>query len=267
MKEMSLRESQMATKELLKQFDELCDSLGIRYFLMYGTLIGAIRHKGFIPWDDDLDVGMFYDDYQILCTYFKEHDNPIMELHNQETQKDCFYNIARICDKAHQLIFAGKDYKSGLFIDIYVMEGLGKEEDQPYWDSRFAEYDKWRKSVYICTNKAFLYGNGVLHKLANIPYVMKSKRRGKKYYIDQFNNHKMFSIEESDYIGVPAWETVRYPKDLFDETIRIGFEDITVSIPKQYDELLRIDYGDYMTPPPEKDRVPYHGYIAYTLED
>ena len=66
MHEMSIREIQVATKELLKSFDTLCAKLNLQYWLMFGSLLGAVRHKGFIPWDDDLDVGMFHEDYKKL---------------------------------------------------------------------------------------------------------------------------------------------------------------------------------------------------------
>ena len=64
MKELSLREIQLVEFEVLKKLKELCEKLNLRYYLFYGTLLGAVRHQGFIPWDDDIDIGMFHEDYE-----------------------------------------------------------------------------------------------------------------------------------------------------------------------------------------------------------
>ena len=263
MKEMTLEEVQKATKELLVEFDNICNEIGIRYFLMYGSLLGAIRHKGFIPWDDDLDVGMFESDYLKLCNYFKANNNLELELHNQDSTEHCFFNIARVCEKKHRLVFDNKKYTSGLFIDIYVMEGLGDTEDQLYWNQRFKKHSGWRKGVYVNSNEGFLYGNGVLHKILNIPFCLFARKRGKQYYINKFNSHKKYDINDSKFIGCPSWEESRYERKWFDSIISTEFEDIEVLIPAAFDEILTSEYGDYMKLPPIENRKPYHGYRAY----
>ena len=263
MKEMNLEDVQKDTKELLVVFDKICNNLGLKYFLIYGTLLGAIRHKGFIPWDDDLDVGMFEDDYKRLCSYFNDTNNSELELHNQNTSEHCFYNIARVCDKKHRLVFENKKYTSGLFIDIYVFEGLGDDEDQFYWNQRFKKHPRWRKGVYINSNEDFLYGNGMVHKILNIPFCLIARKRGKKYYINKFNSHKKYDINDSKYIGCPSWEESRYERKWFDSIIYSEFEDIKALIPAAFDEILTSEYGDYMKLPSEEKRKPYHGYKAY----
>lgn len=267
MNEMDLKDIQKVTLSILKQFDEICSKLDINYYLMFGTLLGAIRHKGFIPWDDDLDVAVFADDYLLLQQYFeKQHDYPL-ELHEQETNKNCFYNIGRICEKRHRLVFDKKKYTSGVFIDVYVLEGLGRKEDLPYWNNRYKKYNKYRKGVYCCVNQSLLYGSGIVHQILNIPFVVISKIRGKHYYIDKLNDYKSFSVSDSDYVGIPRWEECIYPKVCFTELLRVPFEDTFTSIPAGYEEILRIEFGDYMKLPAEKDRKPQHGYKAYKLEE
>lgn len=264
MHEMSIREIQVATKELLKSFDTLCAKLNLQYWLMFGSLLGAVRHKGFIPWDDDLDVGMFHEDYKKLCDYLIQNESEF-ELHNQDTQINCFYNISRVCDKKHKLVFNNRDYTSGIFLDIYDFEGLGGEQDIAYWDKRFSNYNSWRKGIDLCTKNTLFYGNSLVHKVLNIPLLLCAKLLGKNYFIKKFNNYKHFNLTTSIYVGIPCWEEVRYRKSLFGSFIKVPFEDIVVAIPEQYDTLLSIMYGDYMQLPPKDNRVPNHHYRAYRL--
>ena len=147
MEKMNLRQTQLATKDLLFHFDKLCSSLGIKYYLLFGTLLGAIRHGGFIPWDDDIDVGIMQDDYKLLEDYFNTTNDPIMEFHNPHTVKDCFFNISRVCDKKHYLVFQNRSYTSGLFIDVYLLEGMGNDEDSDYWRKQYKRIIRWRKGA------------------------------------------------------------------------------------------------------------------------
>lgn len=262
MKKMNQREIQIATKDLLYQFDKLCSSLGIKYFLVYGTLLGAIRHGGYIPWDDDIDVGMMPDDYKVLLDYFSKNHDSLMELHNLKTVKNCFYNISRVCEKNHYLVFENRDYVSGLFIDVYPIEGMGGDEDTSYWNEQFRKIRKWRKGAFISTYNSIFYGKNLTHKILNIPNVIIAKVRGKNYYFDKINDHKYFDIEHSKYVGV-CWDTNRYPKEIFEDTLRVRFEDIEVTVPKGFEKYLTILYGDWKKLPEASKRVPHHGYEAY----
>ena len=265
--ELTIRESQLAALEILKKIDEYCNKLDIKYWLMYGTLIGAVRHDGFIPWDDDLDIGMFQDDYMKFSSFFQKNQGDLLplEIHNQNTNEDCFFNIVRVCDKRYFLEFDGMNYVSGIFVDIYVFEGLGRKQDLKYWEKRFKKYDYYRKMVYMSCNTSIFYGSNFIHKIANLPWNIISKIRGKKYYIDKFNSYKKFSLKDSDYVGVPSWEKVLYKKTLFTKVVRKNFEGYQFLIPMKYDELLKIDYGNYMELPDVTERCPHHGYRAYKI--
>ena len=262
MEKMNLREIQIATKDLLYQFDRLCTSLGIKYYLMCGTLLGAIRHGGFIPWDDDIDVGMMIDDYSALLEYFGKNDDSLMELHNLKTVANCYYNISRVCEKKHYLVFENRKYVSGLFIDVYPIEGMGGDEDTSYWDEQFRKIRKWRKGAFMSTSNSIFYGKNLTNKILNIPNVITAKTLGKNYYFDKIDNHHYFDIEHSKYVGV-CWDTVRYPKEIFEDTLRVMFEDIEVTVPKEYEKYLNLEFGDWKKLPKASDRVPHHGYEAY----
>lgn len=125
---LALEEIQEASLHILEKIADLCDQLHLRYYLIYGTLIGAIRHKGFIPWDDDLDIMMPRPDYEKLITYFIENTDALrpLELFEPRVNPDYPYMIARISDNRYILdVTNEKDYGIGVFIDIYPYDGLG----------------------------------------------------------------------------------------------------------------------------------------------
>ena len=132
MKELTLREIQLGELGVLKKLKEICEDQGLRYFLFFGTLLGAIRHKGFIPWDDDVDVGMPREDYEKLLGYFRENSDALLpfRLMHFSTNENYIYPIARICDTRYQVDYSEtKEYGLGLFIDIYPFDGWGDTEE------------------------------------------------------------------------------------------------------------------------------------------
>lgn len=262
---MSFRETQLATLELLKKIDKICQELDIQYFIMFGTLIGAIRHKGYIPWDDDIDIGIKAKDYKKFVEYFVKNKDKCapLEIHNQKTNKDCFYNISRVVDNTYHLEFENMKYTSGTFVDVYPLEGLGKESDLEYWKKRFKKYLILQRGVYLNCAPSIWFGKTKLKRILNLPYMLFARLVGKQFFINRFNKHKRFSWEDSEYIGTPCWIRDIFKKEDFDEAIRAPFEDTEVWIPKNYDSILRMAYGDYMKLPPEDKRVPHHDYSAY----
>lgn len=261
---MSLREIQIAALEILKEIDRICNDLKINYYLWYGSLLGAVRHKGFIPWDDDLDIAMKIEDYKVFIDYFRS--NKVIEpfeIHNFETNKYCGYNITRVCDNRYVLEFNQSRYTSGIFVDIYPLEGLGNEKMTPYWKKHYKKLPCLYKHLALCCTNSFLYGKNIVTKIGNIPNYIISNILGKKYYIDKLNSYPKIAIKDSKYIGIPAWDYGIFPKEWFNEIIKVPFEGIMVPIPRDYDLILRSMYNDYMKLPSDKERVPHHNYVAY----
>ena len=263
--EMTVRESQLAALGILKKVDNILKELDIEYIAMYGTLLGAIRHKGFIPWDDDLDIGIRKSDYFKLKKYFQNNKSNLfpLELHDTKLNKDCFYNMARISDTTYFYSFDQMRYTSGAFIDVYMLEGLGNDEDIEYWKNRFARYPYHQKWLYMSCTKGVLFGNSNIHQLLNIPRCIIAKILGRDYFLKWFNDKKEFDWDESTYIGNPMWETTRYKKEWIENPIRVQFEDMLISVPSNYETILRRSYNNYMELPPENDRKPSHGYVGY----
>lgn len=263
MEEIDIKIAQSEALAIYKKVKYICNEIGITCFSMYGTTLGTVRHHGFIPWDDDLDLGMFIDDYKEFINYFKKNNNQVMglSLSNCDTDSKCFFNITRVCDESNYICeFDDYIYKSGIFIDIYPVEGLGNDGDKDYWMRRFKKYHNHVKQVSLACSIGFLHGKDSLHKILNFPVVVYSKIKGRNSALRWFDDRKQFELDQSTYVGVPKWEITYYRKEWFDEFIELAFEDTTMSVPKGYKDILTKSYGDYMKLPSKEKRVPSHGY-------
>ena len=133
MKELSLREVQLGELEILKRLDSICREQGLKYFLYAGTMIGAVRHKAFIPWDDDIDVAMPRRDYDRLMAWWDEHgaQEAPLRMMNIHTNPKYIYPISRLCDTRYQVDYEGtREYGLGLFVDIYPFDGCGSTQEE-----------------------------------------------------------------------------------------------------------------------------------------
>lgn len=268
--QMNLQDTQRASLVVLKELDRICIEKNYKYWITFGTLIGAIRHKGFIPWDDDIDIAMPRDDYDKLIDYLNnEYNNDEFEIHTFLNNDTYPFYISRFCDKKHELVFDGYNYKSGCFVDIYPYDGMGQKEDYEYWKSIKPKLHSLTKKLIMSEQASIMYGSSLIHKFGNLPQLLVSKIFGRKYYYNRLDSYrKKYTWDESDFVGVICWSTGTYcyPKEWFSEFERIPFEDIEVNAPKEYDQILRFLYGDYMQLPPEEKRVPQHGFTAYRNE-
>ena len=123
-KELSLEECKHVSLQVLIKFDQICKVKGLRYYLMYGTLIGAIRHNGFIPWDDDIDVMMPRQDFDQFIKYCADHSEELwpLKLHTRANTAKYSYGIPRFSDMTYRynnLDATGEELDIGAFIDVY----------------------------------------------------------------------------------------------------------------------------------------------------
>ena len=271
MKELSLRENQLAALEILKKVASICDREGFKYFLAYGTLIGTIRHNGFIPWDDDLDIWMPRPDYEKFLSYFEEHKEELMPLmaFNQRTCSQYPYMITRISDTKYWLdVVNEKNYGIGTFIDIYVLDGIGSDLKKAKKIGRKAKV--YSSFLFQATRVKFQMGitKGLKKRVLKFPVYCYAKLRGKQYFINKLQGLvDRNSYEDSNYIGVISWcvndEREIMQKDWYKNVLRHKFEDADFNIPGGYDKILTQIYKNYMQKPPEKDRVPHHLYRTF----
>lgn len=270
MKELSIDEIHDGTIIILKEIIRICDELDIKYYLAFGSLIGAIRHQGFIPWDDDLDIMMLRPDYDIFCEYCLRHSDLIQpfKLICRENEKRYPYNIARFNDMRYKAIYENmQDYDSGMFIDVYPLDGVKKLTDSEI-ENLNRKRDFLMKMVLWSVDDHYEPSKHNKWYRSIIKYFIRkyAKCRGSDYFLNKMNNLRfLYPYNECDYVAEMVWDiqTVPCKKEWFGEGAFVKFEEIMVRAPKDFDSFLKKYYGDYMKMPPLDKRVPTHGYKLY----
>ena len=263
----------MDTSNLIKKslldtmvyFHELCDKNKLRYYLVGGTLLGAVRHKGFIPWDDDLDVIMPREDYIKLLTLTKEVSPPfrIRNAHNDKSYIYAFSKLSNERVKVKEIYF--KPFESGVWIDIFC---LGKTFNSKKMQSMHFFIMRFFKIMFILKHGSFkerkkqLFLNSFL-KLAY--YVMKPIPNAIFIAIFDFIEYKMAKFMWKGNLANlhGAWGVKEVaPKELFEERCLYDFEGHKFWSVKNADFWLNKVYGNYMQPPPpEKQHSSHIGEI------
>lgn len=274
MKEITFKESQQIALEILKKLAQICEENNLCYTLAWGTLIGAIRHKGFIPWDDDVDIVMPRPDYDRLLKIFKENKDELMPLEclAMETRKNYPHMIARISDSRTWIdVTNEKDCGMGIFVDIYPFDGVGNDIDEAR--KMMFTIGKNNSLIFLAARKYFHKGNtkGFLRTMIKFPAFIYTHVLGQKYFVRKTNKLlQTLDYESSTFFSCPAWFThhdkIIFTKNQMVERIKCQFEDTEFYIPKDYDTVLRMTYGNYMQLPPENERVHHHLYKAYLKE-
>lgn len=265
---MKMEDIQKVSLNILKQITAVCEREGFHYTLAYGTLIGAIRHKGFIPWDDDIDIQMPRPDYERFIRYMVEHPLPNLKIFNHKYVKGYPLGISRIADMRYKVEekILKEHCDMGIFVDVYPIDGLANT----YENAKKAYFgtDKPRANLLriidkqqckirlgqLFTNPRFFLSNIVL-RLKGLDRVQDE--------LEYAATQKKF--EDSMFVGIPNWNWIRlvYKREWYEEFVKAPFEDSEFYISKFYDDILRAEYGDYMQLPPVEKRVYHHGYIAY----
>jgi lipopolysaccharide cholinephosphotransferase len=238
--ETRLRQCQLVMLRMLKIFDYLCTRHQIKYFLTGGSLIGAVRHQGFIPWDDDLDVGMTRDNYEKFIEYAVPELPDDIFFQNIETdafyrQKD--YVDARLRDKYSSYIHKGErktPWHDGLQVDIFV------------YDHSFLPHN-----FFVITQNILLkWLNNYKKRTAILNYIAKYSPFPLVYASSYLQHYGLLKggtyIKEKEYSNL----------------IKVKFEDMEAWIPKEFDRYLKRQYGNYMQLPPADKRVSNHEVIC-----
>jgi len=269
--QLTMQQTQAIALEILHTVAGICEAQKLRYALIYGTLIGAVRHHGFIPWDDDVDIMMPRPDYDKLLAYLDIHidEYPNLKVFNRDTCPAYPYMITRISDDRYVIEMENeKPYGMGVFIDIYPYDGLGttKEECIRYG----LKGDRLSSLCYQATRDHFAMETTTspLRKLLKFPVYLAAKLCGKDFFQKKLEKlARVKDYETSSHVGCVVWlswgEKDIFPRQWFEETILMPFEHYEFRVPKCYDQVLRHEYGDYMQLPPEEDRIGHHFYKAY----
>ena len=231
--------------EIMDYFDDFCKSHDLTYYIMYGTLLGAVRHSGFIPWDDDIDVAMMCDDYIKLLDLEKEI-SPKYYLQNIYNTDGCTYIFSKIRKYHTTMVEKNLNYlpfKKGINIDIFPLFKYPKS----IWQRLL--FKKRIKLASLMVNREFK-GTNLKEKILFIfPHLFTKKYANK---IARRNIDKLlhFNKEFTEYRMVP---NQGLGKDWF-KRIELPFEGRNYYAPNGYESFLKMRYGDYMQLPPLNER-------------
>ena len=264
--EMTIEEIRQKQLAITDYIDSVCEKAGLHYSLSYGTLLGAVRHKGFIPWDDDLDVMMVRKDYEAFIKAVKSDNNPNFHLLYQE---NTWFPWVKIIASDTYIIerddYHIKDY--GIWVDVFPYD----EVPDPNTKEAERFHKKYNTLLRMAKIRALGYENVkrrsalsaflfvITHTLLlPLPY----NYFGKK--VDKLA--QKYNGKNTGYIAYSGSETVKQKSirpPVFEGTVRLPFEDRNYVCIKQFDEYLTSIYGDYMTPPSKANQTTDHSYQAF----
>ena len=248
-KEVSVEERKSIQLEMLEEIDSFCRLHQIRYIIAYGTLIGAIRHQGFIPWDDDVDIIMPLSD---MLRFKEEFQSEKLQYCDVDTYKGHQFPFSRIAYKPTYSKTGKVSQSYGVNIDLYFTIGISDNDEKV--DNFFKGANRLLKCRLLARKV-----NEILTRhlpIRSIPGYNKINRIYRDYYMRACvhdNPKRFFAVS-----GLPIWTEV-YDFDLFANLIDVKFENLTLLAPAEYHRFLTQEYGDYMQLPPEEERHPYHG--------
>lgn len=251
--------------EILDIVAEFCQQNQIQYWLDSGTLLGAIRHKGYIPWDDDIDLGMLRKDYDRFSELFNR-ENSRYKFICVENTPSFYLPHGKVCDTTTLLYEPDENgYRSAINIDIFVYDNAPDCDAvvSKMYDIRDSLRKKhWYQSMPVPKTDSF-----IKRTLKHLRQTVYRIRYPKNLVLKMVSNSKRYALFETKRVGnFTAFTRMSCDKRVFDSFIDVEFEGKKYKAPVGYDEWLRSFYGDYMTLPPEEKRVSHHSYVAYLLD-
>lgn len=270
--QLSLEDMKEITLEGLIWLKNVCETHGLRYYLAYGTLLGAVRHKGFIPWDDDIDVWMLREDYDRLIQIASQAEDSSWQILSQKTQKKYLFPWAKVAHK--QTVLEPSRFNNGFLygisIDIFPLDGCPggtlKEARENMMQLK-AEYASRLRKIRPYSGGLEGIPNGFVQALKAAYYSCAQIIFGKLEDDLARWSDLQRSWKNTEYVScalapVPGV----WPQAAFEDTEQLEFEKIPFAAPKDYDTILTMFYGDYMTLPPAEKRVTHHSFRAYWID-
>lgn len=264
MRKLTADEIKARELNILIYIDKICEENNIEYFLTFGTLIGAIRHKGFIPWDDDIDIVMKREEYEKFIKIFPRENDKKYKLLNIDENPNYYYPFLKVIDgntKVDEKNFKAID-DLGLWVDVFPLdnydENITNEKKvklikQKLHLSRETRCVKSKKKIKTFVKK-------ILH-----PFYKNKDPRMYGLQMNQLGKKVLQTNKEYCVLFSLNFKKCILNKDWYERTIDCEFEGYKFKAPEKYHEILTQIYGDYMQLPPENQRISGHNIDAYLL--
>ncbi len=264
-----MNELQECILDVYEHIAKICDANDISYYAIGGTCLGAVRHKGFIPWDDDLDIGIPIEEFERFRNAMRLELDSKYKLYTGEnilTHPTIFDKVVNTNTTFIQSSQRNnKEFYRGVYVDIFPICGLPKNmlkrklfllKIKVYM---FLNFYKRYSNKDIIVEGRFIFIKKVLKLL------LKHTFSNEYFYNKSYNlirNKHVKDVAEDGYIWFFSLINTEFKKQHFEKSILCPFEHISIPIPHMYDEYLTTQYGDYMTPPPKDERInPHFGFV------
>ena len=261
-----LRKVQLIQLEIAKEIRRVCDENNIRYFLTCGTFLGAVRHQGFIPWDDDMDLGMLRSDYEKFCRIAPQKLKPEYCLQTWYTDPNYSLPFGKVVKRNTVYLESKKTRKlqeNGFYVDIFPYDYA--PEDSVELDRYVAKLlNIYRVKLMKSGYKPWMEEDRIIWKkrIGYVYYQLQSLFSGQMELARNYDTlavsiHNSSVMIEQDAQPKAYW----CPAEIFNEFAEYTFEGETFTGLKDYDTYLKQFYGDYMQLPPENDRENRHQIV------
>lgn len=261
--DLELRQLQL---DILRQVHTYCQNNGLKYFLAGGTLIGAVRHKGYIPWDDDIDLFMPRKDYDLFVANYNQQKAATTRVISLETRPDYYLSYAKVEDVRTELIEdVDSGCKMGVNVDLFPLDGVPDDVEERI--RYFKKIQRLRnmetlKGVSVNWKKRNPLKNLVLigGKILLAPRSLRSIVESLEQAVNKsLVNTKDVANVSSGNNGIKSC----FPREAIANDIDVLFEGEYFKTMQGFESYLTINYGDYMKLPPEDRRISHHAFTAY----
>lgn len=260
MKKIELEELKQIELNMMQEINKVCQDNGIHYYMVGGTLLGAVRHKGFIPWDDDIDIAMPRKDFEKFCAALKEKKFNY-EVQFYDNVDNYGYASPKIVDKRTVLV----DYKLGfgreegsVFIDVFLYDGMGENLREAYMRYFFLKI--FKKMVFL-SKRNFKMESAVKSIVFFLPCAVCKLIGAKRLNIFYNKLCAKHDFYNSEYVACVAGRYGKrevFKRKIFEKTIAMTFENLRLQAPQEYKTYLTSIYGDYMKLPSKEKQVSNH---------
>lgn len=268
MKELTSEELKQVQIGILKYVHDFCEKIGIKYFICSGTLIGAIRHNGFIPWDDDIDIMMPRDDYERFIELFSKETGKY-KVWSHKLQHNYPHSYVKVTDETTvKYENALNAIELGVDIDVFPLDDIPNDdklaeafikECKHYYNLMIIKKVRLRKDRSFVKNFILILGRLGLMLYPFHKMLTDIDKHAQKYKC-------CGGSRSADAVYCMAGMKEVHRKEWFDEIIGVPFENEVFNAPRGYDLMLKARYGDYMKLPPADKQITHHGFIAYWKE-